>query len=246
MSALPTMATALVAILLALVGNLVYGLFLKEHEDQIRRFSNSTTIEAVRRPYVRALPQAVRGEAAIADSRHLVILLMVACLAGSLIPAAAATILTDDLDKARTMVAQSNSVVNPAPSGKTLEDYRAEFKSMRAELVTDERNLERDIRGCWRAAEVLYFAAWLGFILWRPYVQLRARFAHEVARFGLRIQGLATPDELVKLTESELAVRDEQTLRKYVDVMKAIASARGIRQLTKTFELWPTGPTAQK
>jgi hypothetical protein len=61
-----------------------------------------------------------------------------------------------------------------------------------------------------------------------------------VSRFSLRIQGLATPKELAELTEQELKVRDPESLRQYVALMRDVASAKGIVQLTKTFELWNT------
>ncbi len=90
------------------------------------------------------------------------------------------------------------------------------------------------------AGILLYTLSFIGWIAWMPYVKLRTRFAHEVSRFSLRIQGLATPQELAELTERELKVRDPTTLRQYVELMRDVAQAKGIVQLTKTFELWTT------
>ncbi|NIR87087.1 hypothetical protein GWO13_05730 [Candidatus Bathyarchaeota archaeon] len=67
---------------------------------------------------------------------------------------------------------------------------------------------------------------WLLFV-WLPFAMLRTRLAHEIGRFTLRIQTLASKTELSKLTASELAVPDEETLQSFVNVILEIAQRHG-------------------
>ena len=64
------------------------------------------------------------------------------------------------------------------------------------------------------------------------------QFADEVERFTLRVQGLASKAELVELVAAESAVSDEASSRRYVAVMRQIATRHGISDLVRSFELW--------
>ena len=95
-------------------------------------------------------------------------------------------------------------------------------------------------------------AFWLGYIvslllflnfvfhslIWKPFVVMRRRFGYELERFTLRIQGLASKSELAELAVAETEVKNEETVREFVLIMRRIAERHGIPQLVKTFDLW--------
>ena len=75
-------------------------------------------------------------------------------------------------------------------------------------------------------------------LFWFPYVVIRKAFDHELTRFMLRIQGLASKAELAELAVAEARVKNEQSLRVFVDKIKVIAARHEIPQLVSTFDLW--------
>ncbi len=75
---------------------------------------------------------------------------------------------------------------------------------------------------------------------------MRQRFAYEIERFTLRIQGLASKAELAELAVAEADVIDEKTLRHFVEITRGVASRHGIPQLVTTFDLWKDKETNEK
>ena len=67
---------------------------------------------------------------------------------------------------------------------------------------------------------------------------MRRRFAHELERFTMRIQGLASKAELANLAVLESNVRDEQSLRTFIDATRDVASRHNVSALVETFDLW--------
>ena len=95
-------------------------------------------------------------------------------------------------------------------------------------------------------------ALWVMGILWMlstiinvNMILFRSAFAHELERFTLRIQGLASKPELAELVTKELAVKDENTAKEFVDVMAKIANRYKVGPLVDTFLLWgPPDPSS--
>lgn len=233
------METFGIGLLASTVVAVLYGLFIAQREERIRAYLKQAPRGVLRRLYVRALIQAVRGEAGVADSRHLAVLLVLVMV----VAAAGNKSRMDALERDVTQVQEeirtmSEDAVNP-PDLAELEQ-RAE--QLLQDMIKRAESMQADMpamiligRGITASLFVLAAAGWYA---WMPYVLLRRRFDHEIARFSLRIQGLATQEELADLIASELAVSDQATLQAYVAAMKQVAKRHGMPQLTRTFELW--------
>ena len=220
---------------------MVYGLFVAQREEQIRTYLAHATGGILRWLYVRALIQAVRGEASIADSRHLAMLITLVFLTFAVLQQDKVQSLQQDFDGVQDRLNQIAQDRAHPPDESELErriddDYRSAVRRSDGlrDSVARAVLVGRTISGLFFGASAIAWFAWL------PYVQLRQRFAHEIARFSLRIQGMASQDELARLTAAELAVRNPEALRAYVAIMKDIATRNGLPELTKTFELWPS------
>jgi hypothetical protein len=224
------LASAFVAIL--------YGWLIAQREEAIRRWLKRSTGGVIRRLYVRALVEAVRGGAGVADARHLAVLIVLVLL----VAGAWARSQVNDIELRIQLLRQDTL---PKSSVLSEEDRSRRLQQEREDLRKEVEALAAESR--WP----LYFARGLSFLLlgcaavgwfaWLPYVLMRRRFAHEIARFSLRIQGLATVEELASLTKAELGVRNPVTLQAYVAVMKHVATRHGMPGLTQTFELWGDG-----
>lgn len=115
------------------------------------------------------------------------------------------------------------------------EALDAEVQREVPELI---KRLEQDVflRRVFSIADALFFIWMLAF--WFPYVVIRKRFEYELARFTLRIQGLASKAELAELAVAEAQVTSEQSLRIFVEKAKAIAVRHEVPQLVSTFDVW--------
>lgn len=85
---------------------------------------------------------------------------------------------------------------------------------------------------------VVFAAFYVALFSWIPFVTMRKRFAVEIERFTLRIQGLATKNELAQLAVLESSVADESTLISFVQHARSIATRHNVSQLVATFDLW--------
>ncbi len=237
------MRSLLVGILGSAVVAVIYGLLIAQREETIRTYLRTTTRGWYRRLYVMALIQAVRGQAAVADSRHVAVLILFVLLGTSIalwIHTATFEAKWASIGDRIRVASESLSTQSARPEDR--EKAREEIQRELDELTADRNAVEQRVTWYIRVqralAIVLYVAFTAGWLFWLPYVLMRTRFAHEISRFSLRIQGLASSDELAKLTAIELAVRNRETLSQYVEIMKEVATRHGLGELTKTFELW--------
>jgi len=229
-------ATSILASVLVAV---VYGLLIAQKEEKIRTYLKNKSGGLFRWFYVRALIQAVRGDAGVADSRHLALLIvLLLAVTGSTVWLKTASLEENWSDTEQRLHQVTLDAAQP-PDSKELD--RRHQQNL-AELQNRSQSVQRQLPWVLLNGRILsltlFSAALLGWLVWIPYVLLRRRFAHEVARFSLRIQGLASQEELAKLTASELAVSDSDTLKTYVEIMKQIATRHGLPELTRTLELW--------
>ncbi|MCW5983153.1 MAG: hypothetical protein KIT09_34000 [Bryobacteraceae bacterium] len=74
--------------------------------------------------------------------------------------------------------------------------------------------------------------------VWMPFIAMRAKFASEIERFTLRIQGLASKSELAELAVLEATVSDEDSLRSFIKHARVIATRHAVPQLVTRFDLW--------
>jgi len=218
---------------------LVYGFVFAQRESTIREYLRTSAHGIPRWFYIRALLGAVRGDAVVADSRNLAVLICVVCFAASIAIWVLGSELSNKYDRTGVEIERIYERFSPkAP--ETEDQQRTQLDALKTAHDALSPQVTVVTRILRIAGILLYTLSFIGWIAWMPYVKLRTRFAHEVSRFSLRIQGLATPQELAELTERELKVRDPTTLRQYVELMRDVAQAKGIVQLTKTFELWTT------
>jgi hypothetical protein len=235
--------------LLSLFGSalvaVIYGLVFAQREIAIREHLRTSGRGILRWLYVRALLGAVRGDAGVADSRNLAIIICLVLVVAS----STASFFATDLQR----IHKSNGVelerlykdLTPSPP-ETPEKVRARLDAIKGKYDALDPQVALLTRVLRISGVILNAAFIVGWMAWIPYVKLRTRFAHEVARFSLRIQGLATPGELADLTSQELKVRDPESLRQYVELMRRVAAAKGIVGLTETFELWGRTETDQQ
>lgn len=243
------MESWLIGLSSSIVVAIVYGLLFAQREDAIRAKLKRATGGLLRRLYVRALIQAVRGGAGVADSRHLAVILIFGIFIAGLWTQATVQNVRNSMDH---LVQQTHDLQRLTAAKPVLSSVT----DLQHQLQQKERALSGEISNAASGAEkikasaqptlaiaqsiayLLLAAAGAGWIAWMPYVLMRRQFAHEIDRFSLRIQGLATPQELASLTKAELDVRDSGTLAEYVKVMGRIAARYDMPELTRSFELW--------
>jgi hypothetical protein len=208
---------------------LLYGLILGQREEQIRHYLSVRRKGWVRRKYVRTFVGAVRGRAAAANTGLLTILIL-------FIP-----------------LVMSVYIWNEASQmARLIESVDGKFQALNSKPGTSERAVPPSIQE-WQQTKIrgsrfvtvsrilaglAMLAVYVGWFIWRPFLIMRQRFAHEIDRFTLRIQGLASKTELAELAIAEANVIDEKTLRDFVEVTRRVAMRHEIPQLVTTFDLW--------
>lgn len=230
----------LVAYLIGIAGSatvaIIYGLFFSQREDKIRAFLSAKRKGWSRRRYIMAFVGAVRGEAVATDTRLLAYtwLFIVLCLATFFLAASrniAGRIAVLDAQIEGTESRLDVRVQTKEAAEAQMGDVRAKLLAVKSDYAPIQlASLVTSVGGF-----VLMYAAML---FWLPFVVMRRRFAFELERFALRIQGLATKTELAELALAESEVVDEESLRAFVRIAGAIAERHGIPQLVKTFDLW--------
>lgn len=243
------MESWLIGLSSSIVVAIVYGLLFAQREDAIRASLKRATGGLLRRLYVRALIQAVRGGADVADSRHLAVLLIFVVLFAGIWTQATVQNIRNSVDRLvqQAHALQHTSLIGPASAATTNPQHQLQQKeqALSEEINTAVSGAEAIKTNAQPTLAIVQFIAYLllaaagaGWIAWVPYVLMRRQFAHEIERFSLRIQGLATSQELADLTKAELGVRDSHTLAVYVKVMRRIAARYDMPELTRSFELW--------
>lgn len=223
----------LIGLLASLVVALLYGLFFAQREDRIRLYLRVSSRGLVRLWYVAAFVGAVRGRAVAGDTGLLgYLILLVPFILSFWLSASARNIESNfarlDVDLKRVEEASGTPRSTPVP---TLESLRREVE----ELKTESRTFLSGVK----AASWLSFGAfYVGLLIWRPFIVMRRRFAYELDRFTLRIQGLASKTELAELAVLESRVCDEKSLRSFVRAARGIAARHNVSEMVATFDLW--------
>jgi hypothetical protein len=216
---------------------ILYGLILGQREEQIRHYLSTQRKGLARRRYVRAFVGAVRGRAAAANTSILTILILVIPLIVAILAGAAAIQMEQQSQAIDVKLQRVNSGMGMAEG----TNHQAEKDKLIAlnkewnEIKTQSSRLVIESRVIGGLGLLVFYIGWF---LWRPFLVMRQRFAYEIERFTLRIQGLATKAELAELAVAEANVIDEKTLRHFVEITRGVASRHGIPQLVATFDLW--------
>lgn len=239
----------ILSIAASVLASILYSLLVRHREEQIRSYLKTRRDGWARALYLKALIQAIRGEAQVSDSRHGALVLVFFLFGVSL---GLHSWASDFENRSLNLRTQLNQVSNDFRSPPSIEEMKGRAAQQLKDLEERAAGLEPQV--FW--AVLIFKSTSYGILIasvgawafWMPYVLLRKRFSYEVTRFSLRIQGLANPEELVLLTAAELLVRDGKTLEEFVGVMKRVATRHGVPALTRTFELWETsdqsGPRA--
>ncbi len=222
----------LLSILASLIGAAIYAFFLSNREDAIRSCIVRSGKGWIKRRYVRIFIHAVRGEATAADARDLTHILliypiMMISVGWSLYYSHQSA--TEDVDQIIVRVENLKADEDATPD--TPESIEKELHQARTQL---------DFRYPQIVTFLIFGHLWFFWMVFirQPFVVFRRRFAHELNRFLLRIQGLASKNELAELAQLEAKVQDQQSATEYVNKMASIARRYNVEHLVDTFLLW--------
>lgn len=239
-----------VGIFASLLATIVWVLVLSRRVERLREHLRTRKEGWSRRRYVRAFVGAVRGRAVAADTYMLAVLFL------ALIGAFGTTSLWMAEEAKQTFRQWERNFVEVQElldevrdDPKTLEDLEAEQDEIlrKAEKLFEKMTEESQLIEQSKGPSIWYFrivgygllaSSVIAFYFWLPFVVMRRAFAHELDRFALRIQGLASKAELAQIAVAESRVRDEHSLRMFVDLVKGVAERHKVPQLAETFELW--------
>jgi hypothetical protein len=226
----------LASFLISLAVAFIYGLFFAQREDKIRAFLSAKRKGWSRRRYVMAFVGAVRGEAVATDTRLLAYtwLFLVSCLVVFVY------VMSGHLTTQMAEIDMRNKVIEAGIEGRgpTKESIETQVQALRADVLAIKSKFALLIKVTHITSVVGYVLVYAAVLFWLPFVVMRKRFAFELERFALRIQGLASKTELAELALAESGVVGEEGLRAFVKKAGAIAERHGIPQLVKTFDLW--------
>ena len=217
---------------------IVYGLIFGGREDRIRAYLSAKRTGWLRRRYVKLFVGAVRGEAAAFDTSILAFFIVLFLLFGTMLPFYYAHE-TDRLRRnLQTEINFAKAILDKdkTPTQGTEPEARMTEWIDKGSALTksDERAIVM-----FRVVGIISGICFVAFLLfWYPFLVFRRQFAHELDRFTLRIQGLASKTELADLAVAEAKVKDEETLRLFVDCARTVALRHNIPQLVSTFDLW--------
>ncbi len=207
---------------------LLYGMLFAQREDKIREYLSKQRKGLARRWYVSAFVGAARGHAVAGDTGRLGWLVLLVPFLLSFWLSSTARSVESRLSALDIDLNRSESVAEKQPTLESLRQQLEDVKRDSALIIPAMRV------GSWLSLGVFY----IGLLLWRPFIIMRRRFAHELDRFTMRIQGLASKAELAELAILESRVDDEESLRAFIASARAIASRHQVSALAQTFDLW--------
>ena len=241
--------SSLVATALFLVGSFLYSTYYPGHTEALRATLRKQSEGRKRRKYVRIFVEAIKGvdkSDLITHAGKLSILMPFVLLFAVFF----AWLNSSDTGPARLNATQDEMKI--ARMGGPDEMSKKEAHERLQSIEQSEKHVDLYFYTYYFHYLVCpIFAAILAVMLVKElqkgeFMEYRARFAHELERFTLRIQGLATKDELAELVTKEVAVKDEATAKEFVDVMAKIAAKHKVDVLVESFLLWgePSTPPA--
>lgn len=225
-------------LILPLLVATLYGLILGGRENQIRAYLSARSTGWLRRRYVKLFIGAVRGEAAAFDTSILAFFIIVFLLFSTMLPFYYARETDRLLRNLQTEINFAKAMLDKDKTPTQETDPKASITEW---IDKGSALIKRDERAIvmFKVVASISGICLIAFSLfWYPFLVFRRQFAHELDRFTLRIQGLASKAELAELAVAEAKVKDEETLRLFVDCARAVALRHNIPQLVSTFDLW--------
>ena len=218
-----------------------YGFLISNKEDAIRNYLKNSAKGISRRIYITAFVSAVRGKDKVDDTSNLVYLVIFILFFAALYYQQNIKDTVKSYDRSVADFAEVKDrhlKQDDAGSEKEIESIEEKLESLDKQL----RSQNKDIEKLRVASNVLYIGAfvlfYIGLLLWRPYLVMRKRFAHEMGVFLMRIQGLASKQELANLAIAESKVSNSRTLQVFISLTKEIATRHHVVELVRTFDLW--------
>jgi hypothetical protein len=216
---------------------IIYGLVIAQREEQIRRYLSSQRKGWVRKRYVRAFVGAVRGRAAVTDTSLLAFLTLLVPFVFSMV----CWMVSGNFEQ-RTQSIESRWRRLQTDPGITKEPNVQSAQEELAALIEEWTRIKAQTTLLVLVLRIVsglsLLTFYVGWFFWHPFVVMRRRFAYEIERFTLRIQGLASSTELAELAVAESKVVDEKTLQSFVEMTRRVAIRHEIPQLVTTFDLW--------
>ena len=248
-SLLVSLGSLLALFVVPVLAYVLCNVFLFEPVGKIRAYLDTKKSGWARSRYIRIFIGAVRGEAAVFDTFLLgifILLIPFLMLLWTWSGAMEIEINRRALQHQYDSYQRQHDFLTALRSGAKLEINR---EALDAEIQRSDAEIQRKFPALLKRHERdifirHVFSIGCGLIgvymlfVWFPYVLIRKQFDHELTRFMLRIQGLASKAELAELAVAEGRVTNEQTLRIFVDKVKAIAVRHEVPQLVSTFDLW--------
>jgi len=223
----------LISIATSIIATILYNLFLAHKQDAIRAYLKTRTKGILRRIYVGAFVSGIRGRDGQVEVSILACLILFCFFAGGL----SVHFAIKDLITRHEVVMVEFKAKKAGKTEQTQEEYKALMNDIGRQLnsMEEEMSLIRTVD------KVIYFGTfaicYFGSLVWLPYLLMRKRFSHEMDRFILQIQGLASKQELAKLAVLESKIKNEGTLKAFIDLTKEIAIQNDIEELVFDFDL---------
>lgn len=225
-----------------------YALVVGDSDKQLRSFLLTTRSRWKRERYIRAFVAAVRGRTVMGDA-FVAVNTMTAAVAAFWMAQATIGVIAmiesgNTESRQREQIYRVEALLSKLdePLKKPdADDPRSELKELRQGLKETEPNIRR----MKRFAQLMFLVpsglavtVLLVAFFWGPIFVKKRIFAFEVERFTLRMQGLATAEELAELALLETRVSDEASLREFIHLTRRIAVKHSVPQLAARFDLW--------
>lgn len=235
---------AVTTVLFTILATFIYNFAVGDRDRQLRSFMRKSHSKWRNRRFVRAFVGAVRGDAATGDARSamrtlgsLQFVLALCFVIGA--TTAQGLLLTgrEIVDRASYEIElrePSSESEQPKSSTDSTRDVRETINSARS-ILSNGQYVVFSLMGM--ALVLATMGAYI-LIFVEPFTSIQRQFAFSIERFTARIQGFATPVELLDLTIAELAVRDERSLRSYLEISITIAERYALLPLANSIDLW--------
>lgn len=233
-------------IILGFFGTALFGVpyffFIAQREQELRTLLKAQRRRRVQRKYVRALVAAVRGEGEVEKARLLSGFRVLFSATVAILVLGYALHLGSDHAEIQARVADLEELVNQDASTEAETDSPDDPVSKARSFLEEARDLERSLArvkiAAWGIGLVAYAWYFWRSMVWQPFALLRSRFSWEVTRATRTLQSLAGKKELAQLASLETEVRDEKTLRRFVEEVRVLSKRHAVPELASAFDLW--------
>jgi hypothetical protein len=236
-------------ILLGLFGRFLYGVVFGKVDEQVRSALIKASSLRKRRALVEAFVSGANGSYLWHERRIYSMLALMLLLAvtvpGLNVMLSISRWNSDTREKAMEAISVADSLLadtsgKSAPE-KTIQQRRKDVLAAREKLVRLNNERDERSRNMYLFIQSITIFTALCYIYVTTSIStavVRRTFAREIEQFTLRIQGLASKQELAELAVAEMRVSDEETLKAFIEAAKRIAERHCVPKLVTRFDLW--------